>query len=626
MSRIQFFPDVATAIGPVVDARAYGAVFNGTTLQAAITAIGGASRTLRIPPGAWSIASNLVVPATIKLFIDDGAILTVATGITLTINGDIVAGKCQIFDWVGTGAIVFGAGAVDCVYPEWFGDIDGTADEVQINKAIASIAAGGIVRLSYEYTIADELLLTNNNQHLIGQGPGLTKITQATAGKRVIASSQPAPNLVLYRCSVKSMYLYSAQDNVAVFDWTGFCYSAFADLLLHTAGTNGIACYAAGATSGYGPYYNSFHNIELSGSAIGVDHLGQAGLRMASSGIAWRSAPGPNANFFSNFHRIHNFEYGIDIQSGVGNHFSNIALESQKGKVFRFGYKAAADYSGTLTGVTSNTTFTDAVVPVGWTNNCWTNSILVMTSGVAAGERATITSNDIATGIISLMRPLLHTPAVGDTYDLYFCICAFNTFRGVYVEGSTIADFVLFDYSGRGNSLVDTMVNSLTSVETYNSDYGNVVVRSGYRHKTYLFTGAVVKAGTVVLSPTSTGIAADGGVMTNKGQIVAISIKFDDRGGDPGEGTLKVYNNTVLVVSYPGLTATESTLKVHNSTASPGGGVYKQGRYVFNIFDASNEGGGLDRYGNLVVKFTDNDGNFTGGEKMAVLIDTIEEI
>ena len=93
----------------------------GEICQGAITAIGSNPTVLHIPPGTWPIASDLTIPANITLKLPRGAILNIANGKTLTLNGGVDAGLYQIFSWAGTGKVVFGMGSVDRIIPQWWG-------------------------------------------------------------------------------------------------------------------------------------------------------------------------------------------------------------------------------------------------------------------------------------------------------------------------------------------------------------------------------------------------------------------------------------------------------------------------------------------------------------------------
>jgi len=97
----------------------------GDTAQAAVTALGSTTATLRVPRGTHTISADFTVPANITLMVERGAVFAIATGKTLTINGGFHARLYQAFSCAGTGKVVFGAGSVQEVYPEWFYDAGG---------------------------------------------------------------------------------------------------------------------------------------------------------------------------------------------------------------------------------------------------------------------------------------------------------------------------------------------------------------------------------------------------------------------------------------------------------------------------------------------------------------------
>jgi hypothetical protein len=168
--------------------------------------------------------------------VQNGAVITVPNGVTLTINLPFFAGLHQVFTCTGSGKVVFGVGAVKEVLPEWWG-IDGTADEVQINAAIASLATDaftvGKVKLAPKsYTISaaiawarDRVVLSgvrgstwiksaNTTINLIEVGDGganyynnhiedivLQKTAVSSAGAGIYM------NLV-FQCSIKGVFVY----------------------------------------------------------------------------------------------------------------------------------------------------------------------------------------------------------------------------------------------------------------------------------------------------------------------------------------------------------------------------------------------------------------------------------
>lgn len=109
--------------GPEVDARAYGSAGQATII-AALADIGSKQKTLVLYPNltdtttTWSIAADQVIPSTVSLKVGRGAIVSIATTKTLTINGPLNAGLYQILS--GTGNTVFGPGSVNEVFPEWW--------------------------------------------------------------------------------------------------------------------------------------------------------------------------------------------------------------------------------------------------------------------------------------------------------------------------------------------------------------------------------------------------------------------------------------------------------------------------------------------------------------------------
>jgi hypothetical protein len=96
-------------------------------LQSAITALGSNQGTIQVPPGTNLIAEDISIPANVSLKIEQGAVLSIAAGKKLTINGFLDAGLYQIFS--GTGKVQFGPGAVREIVPQWFGaKADGATD------------------------------------------------------------------------------------------------------------------------------------------------------------------------------------------------------------------------------------------------------------------------------------------------------------------------------------------------------------------------------------------------------------------------------------------------------------------------------------------------------------------
>jgi hypothetical protein len=116
---------------------------NGSTLQAAVTAIGSSQVVLRVPAGTYNIAADLTIPANVTLKPERGAVLAIATTKTLTVNGGLEAGPYQIFSCTGTAKVVF---KNQTIPPQWWGALPSTdktsaSQSTYIDQAVVSLLA-----------------------------------------------------------------------------------------------------------------------------------------------------------------------------------------------------------------------------------------------------------------------------------------------------------------------------------------------------------------------------------------------------------------------------------------------------------------------------------------------------
>ena len=173
-------------MGPWVDARNYnGGAFDETTIQAAVSAIAGAERTVLLAPGTWQISSNLNIPSNITLRFEGGASLNILSGVTVTIQGVIEAGLYKIFD-IDTGGMVDISGTYAIskdVYPQWWGAVEGSTTNpvilAQNAKAFKSAIATGKVFLPGGTYSVDDNIGSLSSGKLIGAGADCTVIETA---------------------------------------------------------------------------------------------------------------------------------------------------------------------------------------------------------------------------------------------------------------------------------------------------------------------------------------------------------------------------------------------------------------------------------------------------------------
>lgn len=109
-----------------------------TSINAAVLNAEGHVNELYFPMGVYHVDNNLTISCAVTM--NAGAIFSIDSGKTLTINGAFSGSLTQHF--TGSGTVVFGNGAVSCTYPEWWGAIgDGTTDDATALAAMFSSGA-----------------------------------------------------------------------------------------------------------------------------------------------------------------------------------------------------------------------------------------------------------------------------------------------------------------------------------------------------------------------------------------------------------------------------------------------------------------------------------------------------
>jgi hypothetical protein len=90
-------------------------------LAAKLATIGQRDQLVVLPSGTWTVEANLMVPRNVTLRVEPGAVIHVANGVTLTINGPFEALIRQVFLCDGNAKVIFGPTSVKEVYPQWWG-------------------------------------------------------------------------------------------------------------------------------------------------------------------------------------------------------------------------------------------------------------------------------------------------------------------------------------------------------------------------------------------------------------------------------------------------------------------------------------------------------------------------
>jgi hypothetical protein len=152
-------------------------------------ATGTTFKTVSAAPGNWVISSNLEIPANVKLKVQSGATISVASGKTLTIHGVLEAPLAKIF--TGSGEVIFDTNFAQVVYPQWWGAKgDGvTEDTNAVQAAINSFTVkGGEVLVTDGTYIVDTLGMKSN---VTLKGNGRTSILKQKTGLNHCINTNP---------------------------------------------------------------------------------------------------------------------------------------------------------------------------------------------------------------------------------------------------------------------------------------------------------------------------------------------------------------------------------------------------------------------------------------------------
>jgi hypothetical protein len=166
--------------------------FTTATLTSALATLGSTPTLLYLPPATWTITSNLSLPKTITPWFPTGAVVSINTGVTLTILGPVRIDGCNVF--TGLGQVRFSP-LVE-VDPCWFGVTgDGVTDEtVALQKAVDSAGVSSIRLRAGTFLLSAPITLGAGGGifHGAGYGPfsATTLVTSAPTGHMLTVQGQ----------------------------------------------------------------------------------------------------------------------------------------------------------------------------------------------------------------------------------------------------------------------------------------------------------------------------------------------------------------------------------------------------------------------------------------------------
>ena len=149
-----------------------GVLSPNVELSTVISAIGSLSSELLINVPV-SVTSNTTIPATLETIVQKGALISIATGVTLTINGPFNAGVYQVFSITGTGKVVFNNAVNSTGYPEWWGaQVNNSSFDCStaINACIVALPQTQLQ--AGNYYVGTRIVMQVQGRSLLGTGYG----------------------------------------------------------------------------------------------------------------------------------------------------------------------------------------------------------------------------------------------------------------------------------------------------------------------------------------------------------------------------------------------------------------------------------------------------------------------
>src|SRR4030042_1745592 len=106
--------------------------------------------TIYFPHGTYKLSTNLTIPDSMNIELESGALISIATGVTLTCKSPPVGYLKQLFSCTGTGAVVFtDGGTVPAELFGWSTSASAANNAIYMQKATDSVTtAGGTVTVN----------------------------------------------------------------------------------------------------------------------------------------------------------------------------------------------------------------------------------------------------------------------------------------------------------------------------------------------------------------------------------------------------------------------------------------------------------------------------------------------
>ena len=296
----------------------------------------------RVPGGEIWLTASLDY----KFSLFTSANVLIATWDNIT-TGVITNASNVVYDPAGTGAIqrTVQSKLRDTVSVLDFGaDPTGATDSK--NAIQAALDTGKVVFMPVgTYRTNSPLIISKSCRGILGEifgdGDGTRidyygtdaaiKLYDGTSGTRRVTQAR-----------VENIAIRVQNAGVNGIDFTDASYCTFRDLFIRLLNSNQAGIYGKGNGLGSSPYYNIFDGVKIFGNADNVTNPGQRGYYFQGELAGGFGSNGPNANMISNGGQISGVSHGVHIESGTGNVFSNMIMETIAEYAYRFGNALSA--------------------------------------------------------------------------------------------------------------------------------------------------------------------------------------------------------------------------------------------------------------------------------------------
>jgi hypothetical protein len=318
-TKIVFITLAAAYFADMINVRNFGAVGDGVaddTAAFAAMSAAVATKSAVIPPGTYKITSNLTLSPLI--IFERGAILNIATGVTVAFSAGLNADIYRIFNCAGTGKVTINNQYTSIGYPEWWGAISndtGTDCAPAINACIVACPVTYLQEAVYQtastilHQTAGRSVIGAMNGNVAGNSQGSTiQIGSGTAtiykiGPDSYTGTMQSNNVLRYVSLQRSVSLATQSGCSGLLIqftvWTdidrvfttqnqyGFQIRGTSNTHMNFCVTNRTAAsVGTGTDQYYGFYLNADTNIGLAGGNASL-YLDQC---VVGNGITWTSA------------------------------------------------------------------------------------------------------------------------------------------------------------------------------------------------------------------------------------------------------------------------------------------------------------------------------------------------